>query len=290
MMKPMTIDSPGELLPFLFARWPETAKSKIRSLLKRQAITVNGTPVTQFNHPLVPGDVVAIRPVRYAAPKTAISSGMKIWFEDPHLLVIDKPSGLLSIASQAEDERTAYYQLTNYLRSNKPTSRERVWIVHRLDKETSGLMVFAKSPEMKEALQAGWDAVEKHYEAVVEGKMKSPEGVLECDLDETNKFRVRVAKASPLTRHAITHFRVLSEGSRTSLLRLRLETGRRHQIRVQLAAAGCPIIGDEKYEAATDPAGRLGLHSTFLKFLHPATGEEMSFTSPLPKILRACAL
>jgi 23S rRNA pseudouridine1911/1915/1917 synthase len=250
---------------------------------------VNGGPVTQFNHPLQPGDVVRISPVRYAAPKTSISSGIKVWFEDAHLIVIDKPSGLLSIASNAEDEKTAYFQLTNYLRGSNRRGSERVWIVHRLDKETSGLMVFAKTPEAKEFLQGHWEENEKHYEAVVEGRLRNKEGVFSCDLDESNKFKVRIAKASALTRHAITHYNVLSEDSKVSLVRLRLETGRRHQIRVQLAAEGCPVIGDEKYGAATDPAGRLGLHATFLKFSHPATREEMRFTSPLPKALAAHA-
>lgn len=287
MNKPVSI--PGELLAFLFSTWPETKKSKIRSWLKHQAVVVNGEPVTQFNHLLKPGDVVGIRPVRYAAPKTSISSGIKVWFEDSHLIVIDKPSGLLSIASNAEEEKTAYFLLTNYLRGNHSRGRERVWIVHRLDKETSGLMVFAKTPEAKEFLQGHWDAVEKHYEAVIGGRLQNKEGVMECDLDESNKFKVRIAKASALTRHAITHYKVLSEGSRTSLIHLRLETGRRHQIRVQLAAEGCPIIGDEKYGATSDPAGRLGLHATFLKFPHPATREEMRFSSPLPKALRVHA-
>ena len=283
MTRPVTVSAPGELLAFLFSTWPVTKKTKIRSWLKHQAVTVNGKPVTQFNHPLQQGDMVEIRPVRYAAPKTSISAGIKIWFEDAQLLVIDKPSGLLSIASNAEDEKTAYFLLTNYLRGNNLRGRERVWIVHRLDKETSGLMVFAKTPEAKEFLQGHWDANEKHYEAVVEGRLRNREGTMECDLDESNKFKVRMAKASALTRHAITHYQVLTEDSEGSHVQLRLETGRRHQIRVQLAAEGCPIIGDEKYGAATDPAGRLGLHSTFLKFHHPTTGEEMRFSSPLPR-------
>ncbi len=289
MTRPVTVSAPGELLAFLFSIWPETKKTKIRSLLKHQAVTVNGEPVTQFNHPLLAGDIIRINPVRYAAPRTSISSGIKVWFEDAHLLVIDKPSGLLSIASNAEDEKTAYFQLTNYLRGNNLKGRERAWIVHRLDKETSGLMVFAKTPAAKEFLQSHWEENEKHYEAVIEGRLRSKEGVMTCDLDESNKFKVRIARASALTRHAITHYKVLSEDHKVTLVQLRLETGRRHQIRVQLAAEGCPVIGDEKYGAATDPAGRLGLHATFLKFCHPVTREEMRFSSPLPKALRAHA-
>lgn len=285
MTRPVTVSAPAELLAFLFATWPETKKTKVRGWLKQQSVVVNGEPVTQFNHALKAGDTVEIRPVRYAAPRTSISSGIKVWFEDAQVIVIDKPSDLLSIASTAEDEKTAYFQLTSYLRGNQPKARERVWIVHRLDKETSGLMVFAKTPEAKEFLQGHWEDVEKHYEAIVEGHLRKREGVMECDLDESNKFRVRITKASELTRHAVTHYKVLAENATRSLVHLRLETGRRHQIRVQLAAEGCPIIGDAKYGAKTDPAGRLGLHATFLRFPHPTTKEEMRFSSPLPREL-----
>lgn len=287
MTNPVTVKTPGELLAFLFSAWPEIKRTKIRNWLKHRAVVVNGRPVTQFNHPLKPGDIVGIRSDRYSPPKTVISSGIKVWFEDAHLIVVDKPPDLLSIASNSEDEKTAYFLLTDYLRHNHPTARERVWIVHRLDKETSGLMVFAKTPEAKEFLQGHWDMVEKHYEAVVEGHLREKEGLFECDLDERNRFKVSVAKASAHTRHAITHYRVEGETDRLSLVHIRLETGRRHQIRVQLAAEGCPIIGDEKYGAKSNPAERLGLHATFLKFPHPHTGHPMEFTSPLPKTLAA---
>lgn len=285
MTNPVTVTSPGELLAFLFSVWPETKKTKIRNWLKHRAVVVNGKPVTQFNHSLKVGDVVGIRSDRYSPARTMISGGINVLFEDAHLIVIDKPPDLLSIASSAEDEKTAYFLLTDYLRDKHPSARERVWIVHRLDKETSGLMVFAKTPEAKEFLQSHWDSVEKHYEAVVEGRLRKEEGIFECDLDERNRFKVYIDKASEYTRHAVTHFKVLAENSLFSLVQLRLETGRRHQIRVQLAAEGCPIIGDKKYEAKSDPAGRLGLHATFLKFPHPATEKVLEFSSRLPKEL-----
>jgi len=285
MPKSSTVKEPAQLLAYLFATWPEEKKKQIRTWLKFQAITVNARPVSQFDHPLKPGDVVAVRTERFAVPKTKLGAGMKVFFEDGHLIVIDKPSGLLSIASEAEPERTAYFQLTEYLRMGKPRAKERVWIVHRLDRETSGLMVFAKTPEVKEALQRDWDTFEKRYEAVVEGRLPAEQGTFESDLDETNPYRVRSAPPGPQTRHAVTHWRVLAKSVWRSLVELRLETGRRHQIRVQLSDAGCPIVGDEKYGAKSDPAGRLGLHSCMLKFSHPITRKEMLFESPLPKEL-----
>jgi 23S rRNA pseudouridine1911/1915/1917 synthase len=285
MPKPSTVEEPAELLAYLFATWPEVKRKQVRTWLKFQAVTVNDRPVTQFNHSLLPGDVVAIRSDRFAVPKTVLASGMKVFFEDASLIVIDKPENLLSVASEAEPEKTAYFQLTDYLRQGRAHARDRVWIVHRLDRETSGLMIFAKTAAAKQVLQAAWDQAEKRYEAVVEGKLDAESGVLESDLDETNPFKVYSTERNPQTRHAVTHYRVLARGKRRTLVELTLETGRRHQIRVQLAAAGCPIVGDKKYGAKTDPAKRLALHACVLKLLHPVTRKELRFTSPLPREL-----
>ena len=285
MSKTRTVENPDQLLPYLFASWPEAKRKQVRTWLKFQAVTVNGRPVSQFIHPLVRGDIVAIRADRFAIPKTVLPSGIKICFEDASIIVIDKPANLLSIATETEQEKTAYFQLTEYLRRGNEMSRDRVWIVHRLDRETSGLMVFAKSPQAKAALQTGWEKAVKRYEAVVEGKLKSESGVLASDLDESHPLRVYSAPPSESTRHAVTHYRVLARREWRTLVELTLETGRRHQIRVQLADAGCPIVGDEKYGAKSDPAKRLGLHACGLRFPHPETGREMKFESPTPKDL-----
>lgn len=285
MPKPRTVEQPAELLSYLFASWPEVKRKQVRNWLKFQAVTVNGRAITQFNHPLHPGDVVAIRTDSFAIPKTMLGGGIKIYFEDAALLVINKPENLLSIASESEQEKTAYFLLTDYVRRGNPLGRERVWIVHRLDRETSGLMVFARTPETKEVLQANWDKAEKKYEAVVEGRLRGDEGVFESDLDESNPFKVFSAPPSASTRHAVTHFRVLARREWRTLVELTLETGRRHQIRVQLADAGCPIVGDKKYGAKSDPAERLGLHACALRFPHPVTGKELRFDSPTPREL-----
>jgi len=285
MPKSSTVTQPAPLLEYLFAAWPVEKKKQVRTWLKFQAVLVNDRPITQFDHPLAVGDVVSLRTDRFAVPKDLIGAGMKAWFEDAHLIVIDKPADLLSIASVGEQEKTAYFQLTEYLRQGHTNGRERVWIVHRLDRETSGLMVFAKTPEAKQTLQTGWDAAHKDYEAVIEGRLPQREGTFENDLDERNPFKVFVTPPSEHTRHDVTHFRVLAEKEKRSLVKLTLETGRRHQLRVQLAEAGCPIVGDEKYGSKTNPARRLGLHSTQLSFPHPHTKETLSFTSPLPREL-----
>ena len=287
MPVPLTVAQPAELLAFLFTSWPETKKKQIRTWLKFGSVTVNGKTVTQFDHKLKPGDAVAIRQKGLAAPNTELPSGIRIRHEDDAVLVIEKPEGLLSIASPSEPERTVYASLTDHVRKGNKFGRERVWIVHRLDRETSGLMVFAKNEAAKQALQEGWEAVEKKYLAVVEGGPPKEAGTFDSHLDESNPLKVYVAEENPRTRRALTQYRVTKKGKKTSLLELTLETGRRHQIRVQLAEAGCPIVGDKKYGAETNPIRRIALHATSLRFPHPVTQKEMSFQSPLPGDLGA---
>jgi 23S rRNA pseudouridine1911/1915/1917 synthase len=283
MLPARTVSKPSELLAYLFEAWPEAKKKQVRAWLKFGSVAVNGRVVTQFDHALKPGDTVLIRPKGLAAPETKLAGGIRIRHEDAAIIVIEKPAGLLSIASPSEEEKTAYAFLTSHVRLGNPRGRERVWVVHRLDRETSGLMIFAKNEPAKVALQEGWDAVEKKYFAVVEGTPSSDTGKFDSNLDESNPLKVYAAKKeSPETRHAITHYRITKKGKTTTLVELTLETGRRHQIRVQLAEAGCPIIGDKKYGAQTNPIKRIALHATSLRFLHPVTREETRFDSPLP--------
>jgi 23S rRNA pseudouridine1911/1915/1917 synthase len=277
-----TVARPAKLLVYLFEAWPETKRNQVRAWLKFGSVAVNGKVVTQFDHSLKPGDSVTIRPKGIAAPETKLASGIRIRHEDADLIVIDKPAGLLSIASASEEEKTAYAFLTDHVRLGNPRGRQRVWIVHRLDRETSGLMVLAKNEPAKIALQENWPAVEKKYLAVVEGVPAKDTGTFDSYLDESDPLKVYVAKEGPETRHATTRYRVVKKGTNTTLVELTLETGRRHQIRVQLAAAGCPIVGDKKYGAQTNPIKRIALHASTLRFAHPLTREEMRFDSPLP--------
>jgi 23S rRNA pseudouridine1911/1915/1917 synthase len=269
-------------LPWLFAAFPDAKKKQVREWLKFGHVAVNGSVTTQFDRALGPGDEVMLHARGMAAPETKIAGGIRIRHEDADLVVIEKPAGLLSIASAAESERTAYALLTRHVRGGDPRRRERVWIVHRLDRDTSGLMVFAKSEAAKRALQDNWDAAEKKYFAVVEGAPAREAGRLESWLDEANPLKVYAAPEGPRTRRAVCHYRVLKRGRGRTLLEVTLETGRRHQIRVQLAEAGWPVVGDGKYGATSDPAGRLALHAASLRFAHPVTGRALSFHAPLP--------
>jgi 23S rRNA pseudouridine1911/1915/1917 synthase len=282
MPRAQIVSKSSELLVYLFEAWPDKKKKQVRAWLKFGSVAVNGKVITQFDHALKPGDEVLIRPKGMAAPETKLASGIRIRHEDADILVIEKPAGLLSIASASEEEKTAYAFLTDHVRMGNPRGRERVWVVHRLDRETSGLMVFAKNEAAKAALQTGWDAVVKKYLAVVEGTLPSDAGTFESWLDEANPLKVYAGASGPDARHATTHYRVTKKGKATTLVELTLETGRRHQIRVQLAEAGCPIVGDKKYGAQTNPIKRIALHATALRFLHPMTRKEISFQSPLP--------
>ncbi len=277
-----TVDKPAALLAYLFEAWPEAKKKLVRTWLKMGSVAVNGKVTTKFDHALKPGDIVLIRAKGLAGPETKLTGGIRIRHEDEDIILIDKPAGLLSIASASEEEKTAYAYLTNHVRRGNVRGRERVWIVHRLDRETSGLMIFAKNETAKIALQTGWDSAVKKYFAVVEGAPPSESGTFESWLDESNPLKVYAGASGPDARHATTHYRIAKKGKSTTLVELTLETGRRHQIRVQLAEAGCPIVGDKKYGAETNPVKRIALHATALRFIHPGTKKEMSFQSPLP--------
>ena len=280
-----TVERPAELLAFLFACHCEVKRTKVRQWLKHRLVEVNGRSITRFDHPLQTGDVVSIRPKGEVRAEGLLPPGMKVLFEDASLIVIEKPENLLSMASETERDKTAYAFLTDYVRRGKPRSRERVWIVHRLDRETSGLMVFAKTEAAKRALQANWHKVDKRYLAVVEGNPPADHGVLRSHLDESSPFKVYSAPPSKRTRHAVTNYRVMKQIATRTLIELTPETGRRNQIRVHLADAECPIIGDHKYGARTNPARRLGLHASSLQFKHPLSEELLRFEIPLPQDL-----
>lgn len=279
------VEMPFELLEFLFLRWPEIKKTKLRKWLKHGQVLVNGEPTTRHDHPLSPGDIVGIDTTGQSRAEGFLPKGMRIVFEDDALVVIEKPANLLSIAARGQKEKTAHAALMRYINRGDIRGGKRVWIVHRLDRETSGLMVFAKTEPAKETLQAQWGQAEKRYLAIVEGRPPQDEGELRSHLDESRPYKVHVAKESSRTRLAITRYKIMKQSETKSLLELKLETGRRNQIRVQLAEIDCPVVGDDKYGPTDQPTTRLALHSSYLSFPHPVTGAQCVFESPLPSQL-----
>ena len=208
--------------------------------------------------------------------------GLAILYEDEDILVIDKPAGLLSIATESEKSQTAYFLLTDYVRKASP--RARVFIVHRLDRETSGVLLFAKTYASKMKLQEGWAATEKHYLAIVQGKPAKKADTITSYLAENKAHRVYSTGTSRKGRLASTAYRVLKEGNGMTLLDIHLLTGRKNQIRVHLADIGHPVVGDKKYGDGKGPRARLALHAWSLSFVHPVSGERMTLVAPTPML------
>jgi 23S rRNA pseudouridine1911/1915/1917 synthase len=254
-------------------------KRRVQQLLKHHAIAVNGAVTSRATHVLEPGDEVVIHFDGAAVPD--LPAGLKIIFQDKHLLVVDKPPGLLTIADDNERVRTAYAFLTEYVRERDANAR--VFSVHRLDQGTSGLILFARSEEVKRALQDDWRKVDKRYLAIVEGTPRPSEDTITSRLSEN---RAKVVYSSEQGDLAITHYRVLQTVRGLSLVEVNIETGRKNQIRVHLSDRGHPVVGDKKYGAHANPVGRLALHATHLSFTHPVRGERMTFDSPLPPKLQ----
>jgi len=208
--------------------------------------------------------------------------GLGLLYEDGALLVVDKPPGVLTMASDREDTRTVYYNLTNYVRKGNPKSRNRIFIVHRLDREASGILVFAKTEQVKEALQSNWEDVEKKYLVVVEGTFAEKSGTISSYLHESKAFIVYSTKDKSKGKLSRTAYTVLREARGLSLLEVTLLTGRKHQIRVHMVEAGHPIVGDRKYGPKARGKTRLALHAKSLAFTHPVTGQAICFETGVP--------
>ena len=268
---------PRRLIEQLHSLYPEASRRSLKQWLTSSRVRVNGTVVVRGDVELEPGDRVEL-----ASPlPPPIPPPLRLVHEDDEILVIDKPSGLLTIATESERERTAYRLLRDWF-ARRGAQSSQLFIVHRLDRETSGLLVFAKSVAAKEHLQAQFAVrtAERLYVALAEGVMRQDEGSFVSRLVETRALRVRIADRGG-GKEAITRYRVLERRRAFTLVELRLVTGRRAQIRAQLAAAGHPIAGDAQYGSRTDPLKRLALHATRLAFVHPR-GSRMSFESPPP--------
>jgi 23S rRNA pseudouridine1911/1915/1917 synthase len=276
----LKVSEPAELMAFLMAKLPDHSRSSVKALLTRGQVVVDNYPVTQYNHPLQPGQDVVID---WSGPrKDETVKDLEILFEDHDLIVIIKPSGLLAIASENEKEKTAYHILAGHVRKTDPGKR--LFIVHRLDRDTSGVMLFAKSEEVKNKLQNQWKRIvtERAYVAVVEGTVRKPEGTIASRLAET-KTKLMYSTTKPGEGvEAVTHYKVLQSSAARSLLELHLETGRKNQIRVHMKDIGHSIVGDKKYGALTNPIGRLALHARILAFRHPVTGQPLRFEAPIP--------
>lgn len=272
------------LRAFLARALAGASGKRVEQLLKFKSVAVNGEIVTRGAHALQAGDVVTVHFDKQPAPRTVLEHSLRVVHEDADLIVVDKPPGLLSIATDHERERTAYAIVTDYVRERAQGAR--VFVVHRLDKGTSGLLLLARSEAVKRALQDGWRDVEKKYYAIVEGAPQPPHDVIRTHLAENKGLEVYSTDADH-GAEAITAYRTVKRTRRYTLLEVTLQTGRKNQIRVHLAERGHPVAGDKKYGGHATPAGRLGLHACSLIFRHPVRGERICLVSPLPPPLNA---
>jgi 23S rRNA pseudouridine1911/1915/1917 synthase len=276
----LTVTQRTELLAFLLAQLPQQSRNSVKKLLKYQQVMVDGKVETQFNHPLLPQQQVTIRghQVKTATPH----QGFRILHEDQDLIVVDKQAGILSIATTAEKQKTVYHQLSDHVKRQHPANK--IFVVHRLDRDTSGVMMFAKNEPTQKLLRSSWDTtvMERIYAAVVEGVVEKPAGVITSYLKENRAFMVYSSPDPVGGKKAVTRYQVLRQNHRFALLRVELETGRKNQIRVHMHDIGHSVIGDEKYGSTVDPIGRLGLHAQLLAFAHPTSGRELRFESAIP--------
>ncbi len=280
VIKHFSIQAPAELLPFVTENLPEIKRTRLKQMLAHNQIAVNGTPVRQFNHPVQPGDTVSVNFTREF--QVFYNRRLKIVYEDDDILVVNKGYGLLSMGNDKVKDGTAYSILKDYLKRKDP--RNKIFIIHRLDRDTSGLMMFAKNEKAKEAMQHNWNnmVLNRKYVTVVEGDVEEPQGVVRSYLGETSQFEVFSTDDPSQGKLAVTRWTRLKEGSEYSLLEVELDTGRKNQIRVHMKDIGHPISGDRKYGAEASPIHRLALHARTLRFIHPVTRREMLFETPVP--------
>ena len=282
------------LLEFLLRKC-NTSRNNVKTLLANGQVLVNGTVTSQFDFTLAKDDEVKIsktplkkelarakanRSTAYQAPR--IPRGLKIIYEDADFIAVDKPVGLLSVESDKERD-CAYGLVMSYLQSMDKAARP--FVLHRIDKETSGVLVFAKNPKVHSILRLHWNERVKtrEYIAVAEGKFEEKQARLEGYLRE-NKNNLMYVTRDPSGQKAITEYKVIRECEGYSLLAVEIMTGRKNQIRVQLSDIGHPIVGDDKYGFTKDPLGRLGLHASKLVFEHPISGEEITISAPAPSV------
>lgn len=274
------VDKDSELMKFLMEKMPENSRNSIKSLLTKRKIMVDDKIVSQYNAPLKAGQLVTINKTKVAKHNL---NGVTILFEDNDILVVEKERGILSIATKNEREKTAYNILKNYLKEKNP--KDKIFVVHRLDRDTSGVMIFAKSEKAQDILQTTWnDSVkERTYVALVEGNVKKDKDTIISYLAENKAFITYSTDNEEEGKKAISHYKVLKRNKNYSLLEVNIETGRKNQIRVHMQDIGHSVVGDKKYGSTKNPINRLGLHAHTIVFTHPITKEVLSFTSKIPE-------
>jgi 23S rRNA pseudouridine1911/1915/1917 synthase len=272
-----TVNKPSTLLEFLTELYPDSPRTRIKKLLRSGTVNINSKPVTLHSYPLKPGDIVETIPQTVKAAKAGVP--FPILYEDKHVIVVEKPAG--KPTSSTDGSLSIYEIISEYLRKQSK-GKERAYVVHRLDKEVSGVLLFAKSHDAMETIKEEWVKTEKHYYALVEGLPEKSEDTIKSWLIEDNAQKVHSTRESPNAKFSITSYKIIKRLPNYSLLDVKTDTGRKNQIRVHLSDIGCPIVGDRKYGASADFIRRVRLHAYSLLFPHPESGEMMTVLSPMP--------
>ncbi len=273
------VTEPDELMSFLMKSMAGISRTRVKSLLTHRVVLVDNNMQTQYNFPLKPGMKVQIS--REKHNREFRNPMLKLLYEDAYLIVVEKKEGLLSVATDHQKERTAQHILNEYVK--RENRNNRVFVVHRLDRETSGIMMYAKDEKTQHTLRDNWHDIvtDRRYVAVVSGEMEKDQGSVESWLTD-RKLYVSSSDYDDGGKYALTHYKTIKRANGYSLVELQLETGRKNQIRVHMQSLGHPVVGDERYGCPVDPLGRMALHAFKLCFHHPVTGELMAFEMPYP--------
>ncbi len=279
-IKEFPVNAPVKLMEHLSASMPDRKRTFIKQLLSHNQVAVNGRPESQFDLELQPSDSVKVNFTHEF--KVFNNRRLKIVYEDDDIIVVEKGYGLLSMGNDKKPDNTAYSILRDYVKWTNPLNK--IFIVHRLDRDTSGLMMFAKSMEAKEKMQHNWNnmVLNRVYVAVVEGEPAEKEGTVKSYLVENSRYEVYSTDDPKKGQLAVTRYRTIQTNGKYSLLELELDTGRKNQIRVHMHDLDHPISGDTKYGAEKSPLHRLALHAKTLRFIHPITRQIMDFSSRVP--------
>lgn len=273
-----TVDKPLTLIEFLAEQYPDSPRTRIKKLLQSGTIRINDRPVTLHSYKLNPGDVVEVNKQAGNAAKAGFP--FPVLYEDNDVIVIDKPAGR---PTSSTDGSLSIQEIISEFLKRQSKGRYRAFVVHRLDKEVSGVLLFAKTHDAMEIIKENWKETEKHYWALIEGIPEKSEDTIQSWLIEDKSQKVHSVGERPDAKLSITNYTTVKQVNDNTLLDIKTDTGRKNQIRVHLSDIGCPIVGDRKYGASAEFKRRIRLHAYSLSFPHPADGRTITVKSPLPE-------
>lgn len=275
----ITINKSLTLIEFLIEQYPDSPRTRIKKLLQSGNIRIDNKPVTLHSYQLSPGDIVEIISQSGVKVKTG-GLPFPVLYEDQYVIVVDKPAG--TATSSIDGSINIYFIVSEFLKKLSK-GNIRAYVVHRLDKEVSGVLLFAKSQTAMDTIKERWKETDKHYYALVENIPVKSEDTIKSWLIEDSHQKVFSVCESPVAKFAVTHYKIIKTINKYALLDVKTETGRKNQIRVHLSDIGCPIAGDRKYGASADFIRRIRLHAYHLSFPHPVNGKIITVESPMPK-------